>query len=117
MITLKLLRDLNACAEAQTAFEKAFPNGAATWQAVAAHPDCQKEWKGWVAVHAPGLTLAERLSFADQSDEPAYWRGEVAFSAPGLSLDERLSLANQSDDPDFWRGWVKERYYVKESKP
>jgi len=144
MITLQVLRDLRACAEAQTAFEKAFPNGAPTWRAVAAHSDCQKEWKGWiavrapglsfedrlsladqsdwpglhlmVAVHAPGLSLGEREALADQNDDPAYWRGWIAFRAPGLSFEERLSLADKSDKPDYWRSWIKYRY-IRESKP
>jgi len=101
LITLETLISLDACAEARRAFTAAFPNGAANWQAVSAHPDCRRPWKWWIATHAPGLALEERLSLADQSNEPDYWRWWIAIRAPGLSLEERLSLASQSYDREL----------------
>ena len=32
---------------------------------------------------APGLTLAERLRLADESNNPKGWRGRIAAYAPG----------------------------------
>jgi len=69
------------CPAAQAAFQRAFPNGAPDWRAVAAYPDCRPEWRDWIAICAPDLTL-----------------------------DERKALAVQSDNSDFWRDWIMDRY-------
>jgi hypothetical protein len=109
MITRKDLKAINACPAGQDAFSSAFPNGAENWLDVANHEECEPSWRGFIAANSPGLTLAERESLADRSNDPAYWRGYIATRAPGLTLAERESLADRSNDPAYWRGYIATR--------
>lgn len=77
MITLDDLQKLHACATALDAFAAAFPAGTASWEEVAAHPDCRPEWRGYAAVYAPNVPAKQRTAWIEASNDPPYWRGRA----------------------------------------
>ena len=84
-ITKHTLAGLKACKWAVSAFVRHFPDGASCWSELAAHPDCDPAWVGWIAVNAPGLKAGEREEFRRKADNPAEWAGIIAVNAPGLT--------------------------------
>ena len=110
VITPETLREWGACPEAQKLLKQVSPDGA-TLEQIVQYLTAREQlsWVGWLAAHAPDLTLDGRLALADESDYPALWRGRVAAYTPGLTLEERRALADESDYPAYWRGEIAPR--------
>ena len=103
IVTLDMLRQANACQEAITAFKEAFPDGSATLQQIIEHPNCKREWIGWMVVYAPWITAETGPAMIEHSDYPEFWRGKAAVYAPWVTAEIGTDLIEHSDDPRYWR--------------
>jgi hypothetical protein len=96
-ITLGDVQDLGACVEGVEWFTESFPTGyRGTWLELTREWRCSPDWYGWIAAHAPGLSLADRERLANASPRPVHWLRTAAAIAPGLSRSERRSLMERA---------------------
>jgi len=110
MITIDTLREVHACEEAREAFNLHFPYGAPDWLTVANHPECEPEWRQWIAAEVLDLAFDERENIIKLCVNSKYLRGWIAVSLPGLTLAKREKLTVQSDRPGYWRTRIARDY-------
>ena len=104
MITLKKLKEIEACEKGQQAFLDAFPKGKVSNKVFfktlkensAQLTYDQKSYLGWLAENYPGLNFKERKLLVEQSDSPKYRACSVASWAVGLTDEEREQLKEMS---------------------
>lgn len=118
MITVKTLKRLGACKTSIEKFCKHFPKGARSWQEVADHPRCYKDWIAWIAIRAPGLSFARRDEFRRRTKAPCRVAGLIAMSSP-ITMKDRMEFWKMTRPRKRWAARIcaySQRLSPKERK-
>ena len=106
IVTREMLVADSICIPAMEAFDEAFPNGSATLQEIAEHPQWRPHWLGWLAVNASFVTADIGMELIPQSGKPGQYYGDAAIYAHWVTAETGPRLISLSVNPECYYGWA-----------